>query len=788
MVTELERLRVGVADRYRVERELGRGGMAAVYLAEDLKHHRQVAIKVLKPEVAAALGPDRFLREIEIAARLTHPHILPLYDSGEADGLLYYVMPFVEGESLRDRLARQKQLSLHETIEIARAVADALSYAHSLGIVHRDIKPENILFEAGHAVVTDFGIARAITEAGGEHLTQTGIAVGTPAYMSPEQSAGAREVDARSDIYALGCVLYELLAGEPPFTGPSAQAVLARHSLDPVPRLRTVRETVPKGLEAVVLRALAKVPADRFATAREFAEAVEQSARVAEVTGPLSFVRRRRAIPLAVAAAVVVVALGGWWALTRPWGQSARIESLAVLPLTNLMGDSEHEYFVDGMHEALITELSRISALKVISRTSTMRYRDTEKPLPQVARELKVDGLIEGSVLREGDRVRITVQLIHGPSDRHVWAQSFDQELRGVLALQSEVARAVADEIKLRLTRQEEALLAAARRIHPEAYDAYLRARYELSKTPASEALQNSLQYFRQAIDMDPTYAPAYVGLADAYNRLAISGHRPPSEVYPMATAALVTALELDETLADAHTLLGVLKLRFDWEWHDAERHLKRALQLDPNSSRAHLGYGVYLLTMGRLEEYLAQNAKHRELDPLSPFANRNLGWALTYNRRHDQALVQFHKTLELDPGSALTYVSLGENYAAQNRYGEALAACDEALRLGPEDPQALSGCGRVHALSGRHRDAVRTFDKIVTLSEQRYVDPYDVAKLAAAIHTDRRERNRIFDWLERAYEERSANLCFVNVEPAFDNVRSDPRFQDLVRRMNFPG
>ena len=636
--------------------------------------------------------------------------------------------------------------------------------------------------------MTDFGIARAITEAGGEHLTQTGIAVGTPAYMSPEQSAGAREVDARSDIYALGCVLYELLAGEPPFTGPSAQAVLARHSLDPVPRLRTVRETVPKGLEAVVLRALAKVPADRFATAREFAEAVEQSARVAEVTGPLSFVRRRRAIPLAVAAAVVVVALGGWWALTRPWGQSARIESLAVLPLTNLMGDSEHEYFVDGMHEALITELSRISALKVISRTSTMRYRDTEKPLPQVARELKVDGLIEGSVLREGDRVRITVQLIHGPSDRHVWAQSFDQELRGVLALQSEVARAVADEIKLRLTRQEEALLAAARRIHPEAYDAYLRARYELSKTPASEALQNSLQYFRQAIDMDPTYAPAYVGLADAYNRLAISGHRPPSEVYPMATAALVTALELDETLADAHTLLGVVKLRFDWEWHDAERHLKRALQLDPNSSRAHLGYGVYLLTMGRLEEYLAQNAKHRELDPLSPFANRNLGWALTYNRRHDQALVQFHKTLELDPGSALTYVSLGENYAAQNRYGEALAACDEALRLGPEDPQALSGCGRVHALSGRHRDAVRTFDKIVTLSEQRYVDPYDVAKLAAAIHTDRRERNRIFDWLERAYEERSANLCFVNVEPAFDNVRSDPRFQDLVRRMNFPG
>ncbi|HEY8165531.1 MAG TPA: serine/threonine-protein kinase, partial [Gemmatimonadaceae bacterium] len=328
MASELERLRTALAGRYRIERELGRGGMATVYLAEDLKHHRLVAIKVLDPNLAAELGAARFLREIEIAARLTHPHILPLYDSGESGGFLYYVMPFVEGESLRNRLEREKQLSLPDSVAIGRAIAAALSYAHGLGIVHRDIKPENILFTAGQAVVTDFGIARAIGVAGGDQLTQTGIAIGTPTYMSPEQAAGERELDARSDIYALGCVLYEMLIGQAPFTGPTPQAVLARHALDPVPRLRTVRQAIPEALEAVVLRALAKAPADRFRTAGELAEALEQSAR-GEGTATVRPLRRRRII-LQAAAIVGILAFGGWWVGPRLGVGSARIESLAV--------------------------------------------------------------------------------------------------------------------------------------------------------------------------------------------------------------------------------------------------------------------------------------------------------------------------------------------------------------------------------------------------------------------------------------------------------------------------
>jgi eukaryotic-like serine/threonine-protein kinase len=422
VVNEFERLSAVLAGRYRIERELGRGGMATVYLAQDLKHHRQVAIKVLKRELAVALGPERFLREIEIAARLTHPNILPLHDSGEADGLFYYVMPFVEGESLRDRLERQKQLPLHETVEITRAVADALSHAHGLGIVHRDIKPENILFEAGHAVVTDFGIARAITQAAGEHLTATGIAVGTPAYMSPEQAAGARDLDARSDIYALGCVLYEMLSGQPPFTGRSAQAVLARHSVDPVLPLRTVRDTVPGALETVVLRALAKVPADRFATAREFAEALEQSLRTPQVSGRFPSVRRRRAFPLAVGTSVVV-ALGVWWAVTRPPVVDA--QALVILPF-RVHGPPELQYLSEGMVDLFHIALDGAGGLQVLhprrALRSLIRLRDPTDATQAAAvvRSLGAGRLVSGSVVASGADLQVRADLYDAVRQRSI--------------------------------------------------------------------------------------------------------------------------------------------------------------------------------------------------------------------------------------------------------------------------------------------------------------------------------------------------------------------------------
>jgi TolB-like protein/Tfp pilus assembly protein PilF len=784
VASELERLRTALSERYRIERELGRGGMATVYLAEDLKHHRQVAIKVLDPQLAAGLGHTRFLREIEIAAGLSHPHILPLYDSGEGGGFLYYVMPFVEGESLRSRLEREKQLSIPDSVAIGRAVAAALSYAHGLGIVHRDIKPENILFTASQAVVTDFGIARAVGVAGGDQLTQTGIAIGTPAYMSPEQAAGERELDARSDVYALGCVLYEMLAGQAPFTGPTAQAVLARHAVDPVPPLRTVRQAIPEALEAVVLRALAKTPADRFRTAGELAEALEQSGRTGGLAAPVRALRRRR-ITLQAAAILGILGFGGWWVAPRLGvGSAPRIESLAVLPLTNLGGDSRQDYFVEGMQEALIAELSKISALKVISRTSTLRYRKTEKPLSEVAHELNVDGVIEGSALREGDQVRITVQLVDGRSDRHVWGQTFDRELRGVLALHSEVAREIAKQIKVTLTPPEAQQLAATRVVNPKAYELYVLGRHQWNQRTLERSRQ-AVASFLEALDNDPNYAPAYAALADAYMWLGEQGGMPQREARDAAAGALAKAIALDETLADAHVSMGVWTKRFDWDWEASEKEFKRALELNPGSASAHQMYGRSLSFTGHFEDAQRELEKARELDPLSVPVNAYIGQAYIFARQYDRAEEQLRKTLMIDPNHVLTHHNLGELYLAQGRSAEAVKELERSV-AGSAEPSshylAMLGCG--YAKAGRKTEAVRILKDLEMKATKDLASTFDVASLHAALS----ENQQALAWLEQGYAQRDYWLIEIQAWPWFDSLRSERRFQDLVRRMRFPG
>ncbi|HET6798153.1 MAG TPA: serine/threonine-protein kinase, partial [Gemmatimonadales bacterium] len=416
MSDPLTSLQRALSDRYAIERELGRGGMATVFLAQDLKHRRPVAVKVLRPDVGRALGSDRFLKEIDLASRLQHPHILGLLDSGAAADLLYYVMPFVEGESLRQWLEREKQLPLDQALVIAKQVADALDYAHRHGVVHRDIKPENILLSEGHALVADFGIAKALETAGGERLTETGMALGTPYYMSPEQATASRSLDGRSDIYALGCVIYEMLAGTPPFTGPSGQAILARHSVDPVPSLRTVRSTVSPGVEWAVTKAMAKVPADRFATAAELAKALADSERAP--WGSNRGLRLRRMGWVGAVLAAMLLTVGAVLGIRNhsraafASGRLHQIRSLAVLPLENLSGDSSQVFFADGMTDQLITDLAQIGALRLISRSSVMRYRGEGKSATEVAAELQVDAIVGGSVQRVGNKVRITANLI----------------------------------------------------------------------------------------------------------------------------------------------------------------------------------------------------------------------------------------------------------------------------------------------------------------------------------------------------------------------------------------
>ena len=447
-----DRVKDALADRFAIERELGSGGMAIVYLAEDMKHHRKVAVKVLRPELVASVGADRFLREIQVAAGLNHPHILSLHDSGEADGFLYYVMPFVEGESLRTRLQRDNQLSIEEALRIALEIAEGLSFAHSHDVVHRDIKPENVLLANGHAIVADFGIAQAVCAGCDENLTRTGVVIGTPAYMSGEQ-ARADQIDPRTDVYSLGCILYEMLSGQQPYRGGTVEEMLTLHIAGPIPSVRQLRPGVPQALDDVIQKALAKSRADRFATGTEFAEALRELSKQA-AAAPRAWVRARYWYVAALAIALLLAGASVWVDRARyapPVAGPRLIQSLAVLPFVNLSGDPSERSFVDGMTDLLISRLAGVGVFAVISRTSIMRYKQTDKSLPEIAAELKVDAVIEGTVLRVGDRVRINAQLIDAATDRHLWATDYEWDLQDVLVLQSEIARAITEAISAEL-------------------------------------------------------------------------------------------------------------------------------------------------------------------------------------------------------------------------------------------------------------------------------------------------------------------------------------------------
>jgi TolB-like protein len=521
---ETTRLATALAGRYAIERELGAGGMATVYLARDLKHDRDVALKMLRPELAAVLGAERFLQEIRISARLDHPHILTLIDSGESDGFVWYVLPYVRGESLRSKLTREKYLSIEEAVRIATQVASALDYAHRHGVVHRDIKPENILLHEGEAVVADFGIALAVREAGGARLTETGLSLGTPQYMSPEQATGAQELDARSDVYSLGAVVYEMLAGEPPHTGPTVQAVIAKLLTERPTRIRTVRDTVSEGIDTAVAKALAKVPADRFAGAAEFA-----SALAAPQTGSNLSQRRYRRIAAGLSGALVLAAVAAVW---HPWRHAVRaiapgadVASVAVLPFDNLTGNPGDQYLSDGMTEEVIGQLARVPGLKVISRTSTEALKGTHLTLRQIADTLGVRHVLEGSIRHAGNRIRVAVHLIDATSGAPVWASSYDRDLTDVFAVQEEVARQVADSL-VSTVGVRPAVGRVSRTEQPGAYAAYLGGRYLMYRR-TRDGLRGALEQFQQAIAEDSAYAPAYVGLASVYSLwgfLAYSG------------------------------------------------------------------------------------------------------------------------------------------------------------------------------------------------------------------------------------------------------------------------
>jgi len=691
----LNQLRVALAGRYRIERELGRGGMATVYLARDLKHKRPVALKVLGPNLSHSLGIERFLREIETAAGLQHPHILPLHDSGEVAGLLWYTMPYVEGESLRDRLTREPQLPIEEALGIAREVADALTYAHGRGVVHRDVKPENILLSGGHALVADFGVAKALDQASAGHLTETGMAVGTPQYMAPEQ-AGGGAVDARADVYALGCVLYEMLAGEPPYTGTTPQAILAKRVLESVPHVRTLRESVPEGVEHAITRALAKMPADRFQTATEFARALAVSAvtpaaggvpaaattpgATATMTAPPKPIGWRR-MPAGVTALAVglLLALGVLfaWLRTRPAAEPAGPRRVAVLPFENL-GGPENEYFADGLTDAVRGKLTSLPGLQVTARGSSSQYKKTTKSPREIGRELGVDYILSGTVRwQQGGsgqgRVQVSPELVQVATAAAKWQAPFEAPLTDVFQVQGQIAGQVAQALGVALGADEREQLAERPTQNLAAYDAFLRGEQaaEGLGTQDPVALRRAIDYYERAVALDSGFALASAQLSRAYS-LDYWG-APTSAAAALARHGAERGRALAPKQPEGYLALGDYYANVQHEYARALEQYTRGQELAPKDARLLTAVAASKMSLGQFEEGLAQLRAGEVLDPRSIPTATYVAYTLLYLRRPAEAIAAADRALTLAPANlsaihakAMVHLAKGDLTGAQ--------------------------------------------------------------------------------------------------------------------------
>jgi len=736
------------ADRYTIERLLGQGGMATVHLAEERKHRRKVAIKVLRRELGASVGAERFMREIGIAARLSHPHLLPLIDSGESGGSLYYVSPYVPGGSLRDRLRRDKRLTTDDALRIAHEVGAALDYAHRNGFVHRDVKPENILFADDHALLSDFGIAqvRASSEGESETLTLAGFTLGTPEYMSPEQAAGESAVGVPGDIYSLACVIYEMLAGEPPLTGATPRATMAKQVTERPRPLRSLRPDAPAGFERVLEKALAKNPAERFTTIAEFCDALN----------------RARTEP------------------TRPFTMMAR--SIAVLPFVNSSPDPDNEYLSDGITDELINALAKVEGLRVASRTSAFALKGKAQDVRAIGALLEVSEVLEGTVRRSGDNLRITASLTSTEDGRLMWSERYDRKLDDVFAIQDEISRTIVTTLRSTSFADLAAPATDRHTDNVEAYGRYLRGRYAWNKR-TSDGVVEGIKFFEEAIALDPKYALAYTGLADSYSLHLDYRNVPVHEGHEKAKYYARKAIALDESLAEAHASLAWSLFIYDWRWDEAESEFRRAIELDPRYAPSHQWYAFMLASRGHFEEALIEAHTAQENDPASISVRRSLGYCYLYARKYDQGRYHLDRAIAMNPTAEESYRIQGMLLTLQKHYGAAERVLREALALAPDyGTTTKATLAYSLALGGDPSLATQFAAELAARQKTEYVSPVDQSVLYMAIG----DKEKALDCVERCIDERRGWAAYLRVHPVVDSLRGEPRFDALVKRMGF--
>ncbi len=741
-------LQTALATVYSIERELGGGGMSRVFLANDISLDRKIVLKVLPPELAAAVMLDRFRREIQLAAQLQHPHILPLFSAGEVDGVSYFTMPFVNGESLRAKLGAAGSLPIADTIRILREVASALAYAHQSGIVHRDIKPDNVLLSHGSAMVMDFGVAKAIqaaTRLTGDELTSEGYAIGTPTYMSPEQACGDPDMDHRSDIYSFGVMAYEMLCGTPPFSGMSRQAMLAAHVIQKPESIKARRSGIPAALARLVMNCLEKEPSARPEHASELVLALD----------------------------MIVSASGEGTGAAR---RERRGASIAVLPFANLSADAENEYFSDGITDEILSALSSIPSLRVAARTSSFAFKGRNLNVSQIAEQLNVGSVLEGSVRRAKSRVRINVQLVNAADGYRLFAEQYDRELEDVFAIQEEIARSIVDKLKANLTGEQTRALGKRHTDNVAAYEHYLRGRYIWNGTRRMEA---AMHHYAEALKLDPDYALAFHGLADCYCALGLYGIRSPAEVMPLAKAAALRAVELAPELAESQTSLGFVQI-LDWDWARAEAAFRSVIARYPRHAPAHSFLAWVLATLNRPVEAATAAKSGHQFDPLSPVVNGITALVHYHAREYDKAIEHCERVLEMDPMNFIGLFAISVSCAGDGRYAQAIRYAEDGARLSPDVVflQALRGV--VLAMAGKSTEARGILGELKRRASSGYVSPVFFSWIHAHLGQD----DMAFQQLDKAHAEHSATLAFGIRSPMYDPLQRDPRFAALLANL----